>query len=77
MIEHSNATWDAFQTHVNSKDVIHTNISNFLPKAASDENTKLNAVKQHIKQGCIFHKEQQMNQLYQSNAELSDVNNIS
>ena len=50
LIEHPNATWDAFQTHITSKHVIHTISSKLVPNGSSDQNTKLHSLKQQIKE---------------------------
>ena len=50
MIQQPNATWDAFQTHTTSKDVIYTMSSELVPNATSDQNTKLHSLEQHIKE---------------------------
>ena len=44
LIEHPNATWDAFQTHITSKDVIYTISSELMPNATTDQNTKLHSL---------------------------------
>ena len=44
LIERPNATWDAFQMHITSKDVIYTISSELVPNATSDQNTKLNSL---------------------------------
>ena len=43
LIEHPNATWDAFQTHITSKDAIYAISSELLPNATTDQNTKLHS----------------------------------
>ena len=44
LIEHPNATWGTFQTHITSKDVIYTISSELVPNATSDQNTKLHSL---------------------------------
>ena len=50
LIEHPNATWDVFETHITSKDVIYTISSELSPNAASDQNTKLHPLEQQIEE---------------------------
>ena len=68
LIEHPNATWDAFRTHITSKDVIYTISSLLVPNATSDQNTKLHSLEQQIKELTPLFKEQQVNQITQSNS---------
>ena len=44
LVEHPNATWDAFQTHITSKDVIYTISSELVSNATTDQNTKLHSL---------------------------------
>ena len=57
-IEHPNATWDAFQTHITSKDVIYKISSELLLNATFDQNTKLHHLEQQIKELSALFKEQ-------------------
>ena len=61
LIEHPNATWDVFQTHITSKDVTYTISSELVPNATSDQNTKLHTLEQQIKELTALFKEQQVN----------------
>ena len=63
LIEHPIATWDAFQTHITSTDVIYTNSSELVPNATSDQNIKLHSLEQQIKELTALFKEQQVNQI--------------
>ena len=67
-MERPNATWDAFQTHITSKDVIYTISSELVPNATTDQNTKLHSLEQQIKELTALFKEQQVNQFNQSNS---------
>ena len=77
VIEHPNATWDAFQTHITSKDVIYTISSDLAPNATSDQNTKLHSLEQQIKELTALFKEQQVNQFTQSNPRPANPDNKS
>ena len=77
LIEHPNATWDAFQTHITSKDVIYTISSELVPNATSDQNTKLHSLEQQIKELAALFKEQQVNQITQSNSRPANADNKS
>ena len=66
LMEHPNATWDAFQTHITSKDVIYTISSELVPNATTDQNTKLHFLQQQIEELTALLKEQQVNQVNQS-----------
>ena len=77
LIEHPNATWDAFQTHITSKDVIYTISSELVPNATSDQNTKLHSLEQQIKELTALFKEQQVNQVTQSNPRPANPDNNS
>ena len=77
LIEHPNATWDAFQTHITSKDVIYTIGSELVPNATSDQNTKLHSVEQQIKELTALSKEQQVNQITQPNSRPANADNKS
>ena len=68
LIEHPNATWDAFQTHITSKDVIYIISVELVPNATTDQNTKLHSLEQQIKQLTALFKEQQVDQVVQSNS---------
>ena len=77
LIEHPKATWDAFQTHILSKDVIYTISSELVPNATSDQHTKLRPLEQQIKELTYFFKEQQVNQVPQSNPRPANADNKS
>ena len=77
LIEHPNATWDAFQTHITSKDVIYTISSELVPNATSDQNTKLHSLEQQIKELTALFKEQQVNQVTQPNSRPANPDNKS
>ena len=77
LIEHPNATWDAFQTHITSKDVIYTISLELVPNATSDQNTKLHSLEQQIKELTASFKEQQVNEITQSNSRPADPDNKS
>ena len=77
LIGHPNATWDAFQTHITSKDVIYTISSELVPIATSDQNTKLHSLEQQIKELTALFKEQQVNQITQSNSRPGNPDNKS
>ena len=61
LIEYTNATWDAFQTHITSKDVIYTISSELVPNVTTDQNTKLHFLEQQIKELTALIKDQQVN----------------
>ena len=73
LIEHPNATWDAFQTHITSKDVIYTISSELAPNATSDQNTKHHSPEQQIKDPTALFKEQLVNQITQSNSRTANA----
>ena len=75
LIEHPNATWDAFQTHITSKDVIYTISSELVPNVTTDQNTKLQSLDQQIKELTAFFKEQQVNQVAQSSSRTANADN--
>ena len=75
--EHPNATWDAFQTHITSQFVIYTISSELVPNAISDQNTKLHSLEQQIKELTALFKEQQVNQVTQSNPRPANPDNKS
>ena len=77
LIEHPNATWDAFQTHNTSKDVIYTISSELVPNTTSDQNTKLHSLEQQIKELTALFKEQQVNQVTLSNFRPANADNKS
>ena len=77
LIKHPNATWDAFQTHITSKDVIYTISSELVPNTTSDQKTKLLSLEQQIKELTALFKEQQVNQITQSNSRPANVDNKS
>ena len=77
LIEHPNATWDAFQTHITSKDVIYTISSELVPNTTSDQSTKLHSLEQQIKELTALFKEQQVNQITQSNSRPANADNKS
>ena len=75
LIEHPIATWDAFQTHITSKDVIYTISSELVPNATSDQNTKLHSLEQQIKELTALFNEQQVNQVTQPNPRPANADN--
>ena len=77
LIKHPNAAWDAFQTHITSKDVIYTISSELVPNATSDHNTTLHSLEQQIKELTAIIKEQQINQVNQSNFRPTNADNKS
>ena len=77
LIEHPNATWDAFQTHITSKDVIYTISSELVRNAISDRNTKLHSLEQQNKELTALFKEQQVNQITQPNSRPANADNKS
>ena len=77
LIEHPNATWDAFQTHITSNDVIYTISSELVPIATSDQNKKLHSLEQQIKKLSALFKEQQVNQVSHSTARPTNADNKS
>ena len=77
LIEHPNATWDVFQTHITSKDVIYTISSELVPNATSDHNSKLHSLEQQIKELTALFKEQQVNHVNQSNSRPANADNKS
>ena len=77
LIEHLNATWDAFQTHITSKDNIYTINSELIPKATSDQNTKLHSLEQLVKGITASFKEQQVNQVNHPTLRPTNVDNKS
>ena len=77
LIEHPNATWDAFQTHITSKDVIYTISSELVLNAISDQNTKLHSLEQQIKELTALFKEQQVNQVNHPTPRPTNVDNKS
>ena len=77
LIEHANATWNAFQTHITSKDVIYTISSELVPNATSDQNTRLHYLEQQIKELTAIFKEQQVNQITQPNSRPANADNKS
>ena len=66
LIEHLNATWDAFQTHNTSTDVIYTVSSDLVHTTTNGQNTKLHSPEQQSKKLTTIFKEQQVNQVNQS-----------
>ena len=50
LMEHPNAIWDAFQTHITSKDIIYTISSELVPNVTADHITKLHSLEQQIKE---------------------------
>ena len=68
LIEHPNVTWDAFQTHFTSKDLICTISSQIVPNATTDQNTKLHSLEQQVKELIALFNEQQVNEVTQSNS---------
>ena len=76
-IEHPNATWDAFQTHITSKDVIYTISSELVPNVTTGQNTKLHSLEQQNKELTALFKEQQVNQITQSNSRPANAYNKS
>ena len=77
LIEHPNATWDALQTHITSKNVTYTIISELVPNATSDDNTKIHSLEQQIKELTVIFKEQQVNQVNQSSSRPANADNKS
>ena len=77
LIGHPNATWDAFQLNITSKDVIYTISAELVPNATSDQNTKLYSLEKQIKELTAIFKEQQVNQITQSNSRPSNADNKS
>ena len=77
LIEHPNATWDAFQTHITSKDVIYTISSELVPNTTADQNTKLHSLEQQIKKLTALFEEQQVNQVTQPNPRPANPDNKS
>ena len=77
LIEHPNATWDAFQTYITSKDFIYAISSELVPNATSDQRTKLHSLEQQIKELTALFKEQQVNQVTQSNSRPANADNKS
>ena len=77
LIEQPNATWDAFQAHMKSKDVIYTVSSELVPNATTDQNTKLHSLEHKIKELTALFKEQQVNQLNQSSPRPAKADNKS
>ena len=77
LMEHPNATWNAFQTHVTSKDVIYTISLELAPNATSDQNTKIHSLEQQNKELNALFKEQQVNQFHQSNPRPVNADNKS
>ena len=75
LIEHPNATWDAFQTHITSKDAIYTISSVLVPNATTDQNTKLHCLEQQVKKLTALIKEQQVNQVNQSSSRTANADN--
>ena len=62
LIEHPNATWDAFQIHITCKDVIYTNSSELVPNATTNHNNKLQPLEQQIEELTALVTEKQVNQ---------------
>ena len=77
LIEHPNATWDAFQTYITSKDVMYTISSELVPNATSNQDIKLHSPEQQIKELTALFKEQQVNQVTQSNPQPANPDNKS
>ena len=77
LIERLNATWDAFQMNITSKDVIYTISSELVPNATSDQNTKLHSLEQQIKELTALFKAQQVNQITQPNSRPANADNKS
>ena len=77
LIEHPNATWDALQTHITSKDVICTISSELGPNATADQKTKLHSLEQQVKGLTAFFKEQQVNWVNQSSSRPANADNKS
>ena len=77
LTEHPNATWDAFQTHITSKDVICTINSELVPNVTTDQNTKLHSLEQQIKELIALFKEQEVNQVTQSSSRFTNADNKS
>ena len=57
-MEHPIATWDAFQTHINSTDVMYTISSEVVPDATADQNIELHSLEQQNKGLSTSGKEQ-------------------
>ena len=72
-LEHPNATWDAFQTHITSKDDIYTISSELVRNATTDQNAKLQSLEQQIKELTALFKEQQVNQVNHSTSRATNV----
>ena len=68
-IEQPIATWDAFQTHITSRDVIYTIRSELVLNATADQNSPLHSLEQQIKEPTALVKEQQVNQVSQSSSQ--------
>ena len=77
LMEHPNATWDAFQAHITSRDIIYTISSELVPNATTDQNFKLQSLEQQIKELTAVFKEQQVNQVNQSNSRPVNADNKS
>ena len=77
LIEHPNATWDAFQTHITSKDVNYTISSELVPNATSDQNTKLHSLARQIKKLAALFKKLQVNQVTPSSFRPANADNNS
>ena len=77
LIEHPNNTWDAFQTHLTSKDVIYTICSEIVPNATNEQVIKLHSLKQQKKELTALFKEQQVNQVNQPNSRPANADNKS
>ena len=77
LIQQPNATWDALQTHITSKDVIYTISSEQVPNATSDQNTKLHSLEQQIKEPTALFTEQKVNQVTRSNSRPANGDNKS
>ena len=77
LIEHPIATWDAFQTHITSKDVIYTISSELVPNTTSDQDNKLYSLEQPIKDVTALFKEHQVNQVNQSSSRPANADNKS
>ena len=75
MIEHPYPTWDAFHTHITSKDAIYKISSELVPNAATDQKTKLHSLAQHIKELTASLEEQQLNQVNHSSSRATNVDN--
>ena len=77
LIEHPNATWDALQTHIKSKDVMYTISSELLSNTTTDDNTNFHSPEQQIKELTALFKEQQLNLVNQSSSRPTNVDNKS